>query len=52
MLGDVIFEPTDNGLIEVSVINEDPDLSAKIANYFVILADSMYIELNIEQARK
>jgi uncharacterized protein involved in exopolysaccharide biosynthesis len=48
---DVIFEPTDNGLIEVSVINEDPKVSAKIANYFVKLADSMYIELNIEQAR-
>jgi len=48
---DVIFEPTDNGLIEVSVINEDPNVSAKIANYFVKLADSMYIELNIEQAR-
>jgi len=49
--GDVSFEPTENGLIEVSVINEDPKLSAEMANYFVQLADSMYIELNIEQAR-
>jgi uncharacterized protein involved in exopolysaccharide biosynthesis len=49
--GDVIFEPTDNGLIEISVINENPKLSAEIANYFVKLADSIYIELNMEQAR-
>lgn len=48
---DIIFEPTENGLIEVSVINEDPKLSAEMANYFVHLADSIYIELNIEQAR-
>ncbi len=50
-IGDVIFEPTENGLIEVSVINEAPKLSAEIANYFVQLADSIHIELNIEQAR-
>jgi hypothetical protein len=49
--GDIIFEPTENGLIEVSIINEDPKLSAEMANYFVHLADSIYIELNIEQAR-
>lgn len=49
--GDVIFQPTENGMIEVSVINEDPKLSAEMANYFVQLADSIYIDLNIEQAR-
>lgn len=47
----LIFEPTENDLIEISVINEDPKLSAEIANYFVHLADSINIELNIEQAR-
>lgn len=47
---DLIFEPNDNGLIEISVINKNPNLSAKIANYFVDLADSMNIKLNIEQA--
>ncbi|MGB5287638.1 MAG: Wzz/FepE/Etk N-terminal domain-containing protein [Ignavibacteriaceae bacterium] len=50
-VGDVIFQPTENGLIEVSVINEDPNLSAEMANYFIGLADSIYTELNIEQAR-
>ena len=48
---DVIFEPTENNMIEISVINEDPNLSAEMANYFVQLADSMNIEFNIEQAR-
>jgi len=48
---DLIFEPTENGLLEVSVINEDPQISAEMANFFVQLVDSMYIELNIEQAR-
>jgi len=48
---DIAFEPTDNGMIEVSAINEDPYLSSKIANYFVQIADSINIELNIEQAR-
>jgi uncharacterized protein involved in exopolysaccharide biosynthesis len=49
--GDVIFEPTENGMIEISVINEDPKLSAQMANYFVNLADSINIELNLEQAK-
>jgi capsule polysaccharide export protein KpsE/RkpR len=49
--GDINFEPTDNGLIEVSVINKSPDLAARIANYMVNLADSINIELNIKQAR-
>lgn len=49
--GDLIFEPTENGMIEISVINEDAKLSAEMANYFVHLADSINIELNVEQAR-
>lgn len=48
---DIIFEPTDNGLIEVSVINESPEKSAHMANYFVQLADSVNIVLNVEQAK-
>ena len=38
-------------MIEISVINESPKISAQMANYFVYLADSINIELNIEQAR-
>ncbi|MFC2085248.1 hypothetical protein ACFLS9_09330, partial [Bacteroidota bacterium] len=49
--GDLDFEPNEFGLIEVSVINESPDLSASISNYFVKLADSLHIELNIKRAR-
>ena len=49
--GDLIFEPTENRMIEISVINENPNMSAQMANYFVHLADSINIELNIEQAR-
>jgi uncharacterized protein involved in exopolysaccharide biosynthesis len=49
--GDFIYEPTQNGMIEVSIINEDPKLSAEMANYIVTIADSINISLNIEQAR-
>lgn len=49
--GDLIFSPNEYGLIEVHVINKSPQLSADIANYFVYLADSLNIKLNIEQAR-
>ncbi|MFO7525326.1 MAG: Wzz/FepE/Etk N-terminal domain-containing protein [Ignavibacteriaceae bacterium] len=48
---DLIFEPTDNGMIEISVINEDPEIAAAIANYFVVIVDSVSIKLNSEQAR-
>jgi uncharacterized protein involved in exopolysaccharide biosynthesis len=48
---DLIFELNENGLIEISVINEDPSISAEISNYFVRLADSLNIELNVRQAR-
>lgn len=49
--GDVNFEPTDNGLIEVSVINKSPKFAANIANFLVELADSINVELNIKQAK-
>jgi uncharacterized protein involved in exopolysaccharide biosynthesis len=48
---DVSFEPTETGMIEISVINESPELSAEIANFFVRIADSLNIALNVEQAR-
>ncbi len=50
--GDLIFEPNEYGMIEVSVINEDPDTAAIIANYLVGLADSLHIAINIEQAAR
>lgn len=48
--GDIIFTPNEFGLIEIHVINKDPQRAADIANYFAHLADSMNIKLNIEQA--
>jgi tyrosine-protein kinase Etk/Wzc len=38
-------------MIEVSVINEDPNVAAKIANYFIRLADSLNIIYNVERAK-
>ena len=52
MSDDIIFEPNEYGMIEVSVINKNPKLSADMANYFVILADSMNIELAIKNAKE
>jgi capsule polysaccharide export protein KpsE/RkpR len=48
--GDLNFDMNEFGLIEISVINEDPKLCAEMSNYFVQLVDSINIELNIEQA--
>jgi uncharacterized protein involved in exopolysaccharide biosynthesis len=48
---DVSFDPDENGMIEISVVNKDPQVSSLIANYFVQLLDSMNIKLNVEQAR-
>jgi uncharacterized protein involved in exopolysaccharide biosynthesis len=49
--GDLVFEPTDNGMIEVSVINENPKTAADIANYLVNIVDDKNVNLNSEQAR-
>ena len=49
--GDLIFELNEYGLIEVSVINESPELSAELVNYFIILSDSMNVALAINQAK-
>lgn len=48
---DLSFEPNEYGMIEISVVNKSPELSAEIANHFYYLLDSLNIQLNIEQAR-
>lgn len=48
---DIYSNPNEFGMIEFSIINKDPNLSAEIANYLVKLVDSLNIEFNIEQAR-
>ncbi len=50
-LGDLQIEPNEFGFVDVSVINEDPVLAAKMANDFVQLADSLNIYFNIKQAQ-
>lgn len=47
---DLAFSPNEWGMIEVEVINEDPVLAADIANYFVVLLDSLNRKINVEQA--
>jgi len=49
--GDISFSPNEYGMIEISTINKDPDLSASISNYFVGILDSININLNIRQAK-
>ena len=49
--GDLSFETNEYGMIEVSVINKSPRISAQIANYFTKLLDSMNISLNIQSAK-
>lgn len=48
---DFIADPNEFGMIEFSIINKDPQLAAKIANYLVELADSLNIMFNIERAK-
>lgn len=38
-------------MIEVSVINKDPNVAADIANYFIRLGDSLNIIYNVERAK-
>jgi tyrosine-protein kinase Etk/Wzc len=49
--GDISFNPNEYGMIEISTINKDPELSSRISNYFVEILDSLNISLNIKQAR-
>ena len=48
---DVSFSPNEFGMIEISTINRDPEIAARISNYFVDILDSLNITLNIKQAR-
>jgi len=48
---DIIADPNEYGMIDFSVINENPVLCAKIANYLVKLVDSTNIKFNIENAK-
>jgi capsule polysaccharide export protein KpsE/RkpR len=47
---DISFEPTEYGMIEISVINKYPRLAAQMANYFAELVDSLNIEFNTKAA--
>ncbi len=48
---DITTEPNEFGMIDFSIINKDPNVSAEMANYLVTLVDSMNIELNIQRAK-
>jgi tyrosine-protein kinase Etk/Wzc len=48
---DISADPNEYGMLNFSIINKDPKVSAEIANYLVTLVDSMNIELNIQRAK-
>ena len=48
---DISVEPNEYGMIEFSIINKNPMLSADIANYLVALVDSLNIQINIQRAK-
>lgn len=48
---DISADPNEFGMIDFSIINKDPKVSAAIANYLVTFVDSMNIEYNIQRAR-
>lgn len=48
---DISAELNEFELIEISIINEDPAVSAVMANYVVDYIDSVNARLNVEQAR-
>jgi capsule polysaccharide export protein KpsE/RkpR len=49
--GDFSTDPNEYGMIDFSIINKDPNVSAIMANYLVTLVDSMNIEFSIQRAR-
>lgn len=49
--GDVAFQTNEYGMIDINVTNKDPQLAAKIANYFSELVDSMNISFNTKAAK-
>lgn len=48
---DISADPNEFGMIDFSIINKDPQVSADIANYLVKLVDSSNIRLNVESAK-
>jgi uncharacterized protein involved in exopolysaccharide biosynthesis len=48
---DILADPNEFGMIEFSIINKDPEVSANIANYLVTLVDSLNIQFNIQRAK-
>ena len=48
---DISSDPNEYGMIDFSVVNKNPRLSAEIANYMVSLTDSMNIKLNMKAAK-
>ena len=48
---DISSDPNEYGMIDFSVVNKDPKVSAEIANYMVSLTDSMNIKLNMKAAK-
>ena len=49
--GDFSTDPNEFGMIDFSIVNKNPNVSAEIANYLVTLVDSMNIEFSIQRAR-
>ena len=49
--GDISADPNEFGMIDFSIINKDPKVSANMANYLVELVDSLNIKFNIERAK-
>ena len=47
---DIMADPNEYGMIEFSIVNKDPQTSARIANYLVTLVDSLNIKFNIQRA--
>ena len=48
---DISSDPNEYGMIDFSVVNKNPRVSAEIANYMVSLTDSMNIKLNMKAAK-
>jgi len=49
---DISIDLNEFALIEVNIYNKDPQVCADIVNYMVELADSINVDLNIENARR
>jgi tyrosine-protein kinase Etk/Wzc len=48
---DLLTNPNEYGMIEFSIVNKSPEVSAEIANYLVAMVDSMNIQYNIQRAK-